>query len=364
MRRQQRPSGGLPRFCGRTPEARMQVGSVERAGIALGMVLMLQSAASSQPTEDRVRLAQEGAFILRRLGARREFARCGGNVEVWGPEYSALARQLLQECLAICQELGDREGLSMALGRLGELVLCEGAYEEAEQYYRQALTLRQAFGSTLIADALVYNLGGKIAYHRGEYQQARQLYELSLASFKKMNRKPASACLCSYLGDAALAMGDYTAAKEHHLKALAMMQQTAMHWAVSLSGDPFGAAYSLDRLGDIALARGEIGPAQGYYRQAHQIARDHPQVGLTLDVLVSQAGLLAQGGREERAVELATLVLHHPAAGIRVQRKAQGLLNRLEFKIRRMPLAAAQERAARGTCRPRYGSCCRNWRSE
>jgi hypothetical protein len=123
-----------------------------------------------------------------------------------------------------------------------------------------------------------------------------------------------------------------------------MWQDVAFPWGVALSGEPLGVAYSLDRLGDIALARGEIGPAREYYGQALQVALDHPQVALTLDVLVSQAALMAQGGHEEWAVELVVLALHHPAGHVEVQRKAQRLLDQLEPRLAPDVLAAARER--------------------
>ena len=103
-------------------------------------------------------------------------------------------------------------------------------------------------------------------------------------------------------------------------------------------------AYSLDRLGDSALATRDVEGAKRAYRQALLIARDHPQVALHLDVLVSQAALLAGQGRKEGAVELAALALHRPDSHVEMTRRAQRLLDQLEADLPPDVFAKAQER--------------------
>jgi hypothetical protein len=100
----------------------------------------------------------------------------------------------------------------------------------------------------------------------------------------------------------------------------------------------------LDRLGDIALALEETARAREHYRQALLIARDCSQVSLNLDVVASHAALLVQGGELERAVTLASLVLHHPSRHVDVKKRARILLDQLETQLPPGALAAAQER--------------------
>jgi tetratricopeptide (TPR) repeat protein len=138
---------------------------------------------------------------------------------------------------------------------------------------------------------------------------------------------------CSFVGDTALAMGEYDLARAHHQRALALYREMAVYWMEAASGQHYGWAYSLDRLGDIAMAQGSVEQARESYRQALEVARDHPHVPLHLDVLVSQATLRAGEGRGEGAVELAALALHHPASHVEVTRRAQRLLDQLEAEL-------------------------------
>jgi tetratricopeptide (TPR) repeat protein len=320
----------------------------KEAGVALGMILARQGTArawgeSPEDIERGMQLMQEGTSLLRRLGARREFA---DSVEpnFWGPKHCVAATQLLQEQLVVFRELGDREGMVLALSQLGELAICQGDLEKAERCYHQQVEICQTFGRTLLTDACLSVLGGKVAYHRGEYEKARQLYQKSLDSLAQQ-RLISVRVLYSYLGDVALATADYSEARDCYREALTM-QQTADwgEWAESLSGDHYGMAYSLDRIGDIALALGDIEEARMCYRQARQIARDHPDVALHLDVLVSRAALLARERGAKRAVELAALALRHPVSHAEMTSRAQRLLDQLETQLPPGVFAAALER--------------------
>ena len=67
-------------------------------------------------------------------------------------------------------------------------------------------------------------------------------------------------------------------------------------------------------------------------------------MALKLDVLISQAALLARSGHGERAVELAALALHHPASDGEVKARAQRLLSELQAGLSSAVYAAAQAR--------------------
>jgi hypothetical protein len=93
-----------------------------------------------------------------------------------------------------------------------------------------------------------------------------------------------------------------------------------------------------------SLALGELEQARAYYRQALQIAADHPQAALNLDVSISQAALLAQEGRGEQAVEQAALALRHPASNVEVRQRARASLDQLEAELPPAAFAAARKR--------------------
>jgi len=139
-------------------------------------------------------------------------------------------------------------------------------------------------------------------------------------------------------------MGDYQGAREIHGRLEVLWRKMALPWSETASGQYYGLAYSLLRLGDIALAFGEIARARECYREALAIAREHPHVALNLDVVVSHAALRQQSGEEERASALAALVLHHPSSGPEVRGRAQELIEQGEEGLPPDVFAAAVER--------------------
>jgi DNA-binding SARP family transcriptional activator/predicted ATPase len=318
-------------------------------GIALGIALIelghvYQMRDPGAQVELRERLIDEGVSILRRLGARRELAGVAHWVAwTYRLERDADAVEVVEESLAFYREQGELAGVAALLAVLGELAIRRGAYDEAERLSREALRIGKERDDELSHSYASFNLA-KIAYFRGEYRRAVQGYKDSLEHVEGRESDVAAAEMGSFLGDATLATGDYQGAREIHGRLEALWRKMVLPWSETASGQYYGLAYSLLRLGDIALALGEIARARECCGEARDIAREHPHVALNLDVVVSHAALLAEGGEEERAIALAALVLHHPSSGPELSQRAQQLIEQGEASLSPDALAAAQER--------------------
>jgi tetratricopeptide (TPR) repeat protein len=318
-------------------------------GIALGIVLIelgkiYQMRDPGTQVELRERLVAEGVSLLRRLDAQRELAGIAHLVAWTYPlERDTEAVQVVEEGLAFYRDQGELAGVAFLLAVLGELAIRRGAYDEAERLSRESLRIGEESDENVDGSYPILNLA-KVAYFRGEYQGAKRGYQDVLARVGSDAIMAFVAEISSFLADAVLAMGDYQEAREHHRRVEALWREMALPWAEVGSGQHHGLVYSLLRLGDIALALGKIEQARGTWWQALQIARDHPCVALNLDVLVSQAALLAGEGHGERAVELAALVLHHPAGHVEVKKRAQRLLDQLEADLPPDVFVGAQRR--------------------
>ena len=93
----------------------------------------------------------------------------------------ASAHLLLQESLAIYQELHDLEGIAVALSNLGELALAEGDIVQARRLDEEVVVMRRTLGDQ--GDfALALNNLGETLYCSGDYAEARQLYEEALGA--------------------------------------------------------------------------------------------------------------------------------------------------------------------------------------
>jgi tetratricopeptide (TPR) repeat protein len=301
--------------------------STETREVALGLALGIQGFFSRYvgDAERAAQLAREGLSTLRKYGVRRELA-MGQIFAVFGvPADDPERQQLLQESLAISQEIGFYKGTVLALRWLGR-------NEKALSMSRQANDRR----------GMAFALGhlGEDAYARQEYGEARQFFEESLTLSKEVGIQRYIGNHITNLGDVALALGEYEAARARYQEALAHSR----HIRYDL-----GILSALDGLGRVALAVGNHVTAMRHYRQALEIAVEthfDPEVQdvtLRLDLMVGMAALLARTDGE-RAVELAALSRHHPSCTEEIRGRAQRLLDSLRARLSHVAFAAAEER--------------------
>jgi hypothetical protein len=139
-------------------------------------------------------------------------------------------------------------------------------------------------------------------------------------------------------------VGEYGEAGVRYRETIATYKDIGVYWAKSLTGDRWGVARSLNELGKVALAIGDACQASVYYRQALEIAVDQHDVEWSLDILVGLSTALAQSGVEKQAVELAALVLHHPATTDKVKDEAKRLVDKLQAELSLDVSTATQKR--------------------
>ena len=102
----------------------------------------------------------------------------------------------------------------------------------------------------------------------------------------------------------------------------------------------------LRHLGFVACAGGKarLDEASRYFYQALELARKLQSVPVALDILVGLAILLAQTDEEQRAAELLTLVLHHPASEQETKDRATRLRAERTAELPAVIVASAQAR--------------------
>ena len=82
----------------------------------------------------------------------------------------------------------DRARLQVAMARMAEAL---GAYEEAEERYREALTLARAEGDAYVICQSLEGLGG-MAQDQGRFDEAREMHEEVLATSARRRRRTGS----------------------------------------------------------------------------------------------------------------------------------------------------------------------------
>jgi tetratricopeptide (TPR) repeat protein len=104
---------------------------------------------------------------------------------------------------------------------------------------------------------------------------------------------------------ATLAEGQYVEAQGYFQKSLEIFGEYFEGWDIAIS---------LIYLGDATLMSGDLAEAERIYLKALRLAKETRSTSLMLDALAGLALFNAYSGNSERALELSSVILNHPAA--------------------------------------------------
>jgi predicted ATPase/class 3 adenylate cyclase len=197
------------------------------------------------------------------------------------------ARPLLEECLALQRELGDRTGVANLLNNLGVVASFQGRYEDAKALCEESLALmRELEDSRGVANALS-NLGN-VASMQNDYQTAGMLYQQGLAVMRELGDQRGIANSLNNLGFAAFESGNLEEAWQQYQEALNIQENL---------GDKIGISLSLYNLAEVSVALREPDRAYTLLRRGLALQReinDRQGIAMSLRVL----GELAAGRSE------------------------------------------------------------------
>jgi predicted ATPase/DNA-binding SARP family transcriptional activator len=287
------------------------------------------------------------------------------------------ARQLFQESLAISQKIGYQTEVIASLYGLGETALQEGALSEAKRLFQQVLALaKEAERLNWIARAL--DKVATAAFALGEYLESEQYYQESRDIFKDIGNQFGLAMALGGIGWAAQgqggtklkeaklhwwqsmticreighrhetgcrltmvarvenSLGEYQVARQHCQEALIMVKET---------DEPYSFANSLIGLGEAVCGLGEYQAAKEYLSEGVTVAMNALLPSCALDALGVWAVLLAKEGnhlaeddparqaKKAQALQLLSLVLHHPTTWQLDKDRVAPLLAELEAEL-------------------------------
>ncbi|MCW3100948.1 MAG: transcriptional activator domain protein [Chthonomonadaceae bacterium] len=167
------------------------------------------------------------------------------------------AHSLLEECLAIWRELGDKQRLAMSLAGLGSLISERGDHDLARALLEEGLTIWQELGDKHGIATLLNKLG-VVAKRQSDYLTARSLLGESLAIRRELKDKNGMAASLFNLGAADQEQGDYNSARPFFEQSLALWRELK---------DKAGMAHALSRLGELAEYQGDHVANRSLYEQ-------------------------------------------------------------------------------------------------
>ena len=189
-----------------------------------------------------------------------------------------------RKALVIKEELGDKPGTASTYYQLGVVAQNRGLLAEAEDWYRKSLVIKEELGDKA-GTANSYHQLGRVAQLRGQLDEAEGWYRKSLAILRELGDKPNTARTCHQLGVVAEDRGLLDEAEDWYRKALVIKEEL---------GDKPGTASTYYQLGTVAYLRGRLDEAEDWCRKSLAIVED---LGDKPHMTASwhQLGVIAQG---------------------------------------------------------------------
>ena len=190
------------------------------------------------------------------------------------------AEDYYRQALDLWLEFGDRHGAALTYHHLGVVAQEQRRFEQAEDYYQQALDLFLEFGDRHGA-AVTYHQLGLVAQEQRRFEQAEDYYRQSLDLLLEFGDRHGAASTYHHLGMVAQEQRRFEQAEDDYRQALDLKLEF---------GDRHGAARTYHQLGRVAQEQRRFEQAEDYYRQAldlllefgdrHGAASTYHQLGL------------------------------------------------------------------------------------
>jgi predicted ATPase/transcriptional regulator with XRE-family HTH domain len=236
-------------------------------------------------------LAQTEA--LGRVAMRAQVLHAAG-VFTWLQGDYALAKDRLQESLAIWRELDDKRGLAHAMNYLGMVVTHQDEATQARSLHEESLALFQVMQDAWGVALALRNLG-MVARVQGDAEGASALYEQSLRAFRDVRDKWGLIVVLNGLGEIGRSQGHYDRAAALYEESLALSRQVRDKWL---------SAMILHNLAHVAQHQGVYEQASALIEESLRLWRDlgnKPGMALCLFAL---AGVAIKVGNPKQAVRL------------------------------------------------------------
>ncbi|MDQ3399211.1 MAG: tetratricopeptide repeat protein, partial [Deinococcota bacterium] len=234
------------------------------------------------------------------------------------------ANDYYQEALALAKAHQDHVAVAECLLALARLAVDSGDYHHTVQYAKEAAALwRDQDNQHGVTWSLIYL--GLATLRTGKPREAQQIMQDALRLARKMDFAFEVAQLTAHLGLTAYLLGDHNQALNFLLEALGSLPEgSGWQWSKSLL---------LADVGRVEVALGRYDEAQDYFLQSLMIALPYQWLTHMLSALAGLAELNAMQGGHERALELASLVIHHSAGEQHHKDRMKELLSTLQSRL-------------------------------
>jgi predicted ATPase/class 3 adenylate cyclase/DNA-binding CsgD family transcriptional regulator len=242
-------------------------------------------------------LAEESLALARAVGDELGIARALGQLgRLAGFTYeSARARALLEESVALCQELGNHWYLGWSLLALASFADArQGELVKAQAHYEEALALWREIGDKEAVAIALTDFAGFLNDYQKDFITARSMSEEALMLSRGLSSKQEVHPL-SLLSWIALNQGDLTAARQFAEETLALEREMGSKWSF---------ANPLCVLARVEVRLGNYDRARYLYEDLLPLVKEVGDKGLTAIILEGLAEVLSAQGEVAWAARL------------------------------------------------------------
>ena len=198
------------------------------------------------------------------------------------------AEEWYRQSLAIKEQLGDTEGRATIYCQLGVIARDRGRLHDAEAWYHKALIILEKLGDKILI-AKAYNALGAITYLQARLDEAEDWYSKAFTINEEIGNKPELAMNYHQQGLVVRKRGRVDDSEEWIRKSLAIEEEL---------GNKHGIAASYHELGNTAYAQARFDDAENWYYKALKI---HEQLGDTSGIIKAFTQLSSLAGKRGRA---------------------------------------------------------------
>ncbi len=267
-----------------------------------------------------------------------------------------LARERVEVGLAVVRRRADAEALAFALNIAGSVAINAGEFSAARAQLQEALALYRQLDQRREMVKVLANLGN-VAGRAGDYAYSIETLGEGLSLCREIGDRRGEAFFLNNLATAHLMLGNLAEARTRfeeclpvceetgnvYVKMIALqnlgelcLKQTDHSRALSYCEEAVALARRMDSMSQLArglkwlvlvrIERQEHATAWGHLREGLLAARASQSAMVTLDMLEAAAVWLLRNGERDRAVDLLTLLVQHPATEQHTRENATRLL--------------------------------------
>jgi tetratricopeptide (TPR) repeat protein len=217
---------------------------------------------------------------------------------------------------------------------LGWAFLERGDYKQAEKRMLECYQFSKRHSNRTMQSFALDKLG-MVADAMGEYPKALRYHQEALVIHKEHELRPGQGFALSRMSLSAWGMGEYEDARQYACEAYQIFKYI---------GHPWGMSSSLCRIGFAELGLENIQAAQDSFYKGLIMSLEFNYVYIGIYNLIGFGSLYATQKNYNRAAELLSLAIHHPATPASQKDIAQAELAKLEQKLSPEDLADATEK--------------------